>query len=70
MVVKAESADIISTLLLLKAEVEEVTHKPLKLTIVGATEAHLLAKELGEANVGVIVIPSRPFPVAWESHRM
>ena len=33
----------------------------IKLTIAGATEAHLLAAELSKANVGVIVTPSRSF---------
>ena len=68
--VYTSSADIISSLLLLKKEVEEHTGKTMKLTIAGASEAHLLAKELGEADVGVILIPVRPFPREWEKRRM
>ena len=64
------SADIISSLLLLKDEVEEHTKKTMKLTIAGGSEAHLLAKELGEAGVGVILIPARSFPKEWEGRRM
>jgi len=70
LVVDAHSADIIATLILLKKEVEGVKGHPLKLTITGASEAHLLAQELGEANVGVIVNPSRPFPTLFEDQRM
>lgn len=73
--VDVESADIMATLLRLKAEVEHKifsetsVHKELKLTFVGATEAHLLVRELRHAKVGVLVRP-RPFPHSWESRRM
>lgn len=70
LVVEAHSADIIATLVLLKKEVERKEGNAIKLTITGAAEAHLIAKELGEANVGVIVNPSRPFPYVWEDRRM
>ena len=46
LVVRAESADVIATLATLKKEVEGETGKEFKLTIAGAQEAHLLAKEL------------------------
>ena len=68
--VHAESADVISTLLQLKKEVEDTTGRAMQLTITGASEAHLLAAELAEANVGVITMPSRPFPDTWEKRRM
>lgn len=70
LVVHVESADVIATLLSLKKEVESYTGSTMKLTLVGAAEAHLLAKEIGEAGVGVIVTPARPFPAHWESRRM
>ncbi|KAJ7579295.1 carbohydrate esterase family 9 protein [Mycena floridula] len=69
LVVEAYSADIIATLLILKNEVEQEKRSTIKLTITGATEAHLLAKELGEAGVGV-VLSSRPFPYTWEQRRI
>ncbi len=68
--VEAHSADVIATLVLLKKEVEIEKRTSIKLTITGATEAHILAKELGEADVGVVVSPSRPFPTLWEDRRM
>ena len=64
------SADIIATLITLKAEVERHTKTDIKLTIVGGGEAHLLARELGAANVGVILNPVRPFPASWEARRI
>ena len=70
LVVRAHSADIISTLFSLKREVEETSHVAMQLTIVGAAEAHLLAEEVGAANVGVIVAPPRSFPYTWDDRRM
>lgn len=70
LVVEAHSADIIATLVELKREVERESGNSMKLTITGAAEAHLLAKELGEAGVGVVVSPARPFPYVWEDRRM
>lgn len=70
LVVQAQNADIIASLIKLKKEVEASKGVELKLTVAGAAEAHLLAKDLGDANVGVIVTPSRPFPEEWEMKRM
>ena len=70
LVVQAESADIIATLLQLKKEVKENTGKTIRLTVAGGSEAHLLGSELAQAGVGVITIPSRPFPDTWERRRM
>ena len=67
---EAHSADIIATLAILKSEVEVETHKTVKLTITGGIEAHLLAEELAQAHIGVILSPSRPFRHVWEDSRM
>ncbi len=67
LVVNVHSADIIATLISLKKEVESKTGNAIKLTIAGATEAHLLAAELAQANVGVIVTPSRSFVRSYPS---
>jgi hypothetical protein len=61
---------VIATLILLKKEVEEATGSHIRLTITGATEAHLLAQQLGEAGVGVIINPSRPYPRVWDQRRL
>ncbi|KAJ7678491.1 carbohydrate esterase family 9 protein [Mycena rosella] len=70
LVVEAHSADIIASLILLKREVEHAKGRRIQMTITGAAEAHLLAKELGEAGVGVILNPARSFPFLWEDRRM
>lgn len=70
LVVLVNSADAIASLLELKAEVEREKNHPLKLTLVGAAEAHILADEIAAANVGVILAPPRPFPYTWEHRRM
>jgi hypothetical protein len=69
-VVEAHNADIIATLIILKKEVEIETGKSMKMTITGAAEAYMLAKELSESDVGVILNPVRPFPQVWEGRRM
>ncbi|KAJ6570161.1 carbohydrate esterase family 9 protein [Mycena vulgaris] len=70
LVVEAHNADIIATLILLKREVEHAKGRTIQMTITGASEAHLLAKELGEAGVGIILNPVRPFPAVWEARRI
>jgi len=69
-VVEAHSADVIATLILLKRDVEEKMGATIQMTIAGATEAHILVKEIAEANIGVIFRPSRPFPTTWEQRRV
>jgi hypothetical protein len=47
-VIEVASADIMSTLLVLKNEIEELRGSIMRMVFAGATEAHLLAEELGE----------------------
>ena len=72
LVIDVRNADIMATLLDLKKEIEQnISHGvQLKFTFAYASEAHLLAKEIGQAGVGVIVNPVRPLPLCWEGHRM
>lgn len=58
-----------ASLIKLKAYIEAETGSGIRLTFAGANEAHILAKEIGEAHVGVIVYP-RPFPHSWKAKRM
>lgn len=69
LIAEAHSADIIASLISLKNEVDAVSGRRMKLTISGASEAHLVASELSKADVGVVVSPSRPFPSVWEDMR-
>lgn len=68
--ITAHNADIIATLLSLKEEIDGQTGTSIQLTINGATEAHLLAEEIGKAGVGVILTPVRPRPMIWDAKRM
>ncbi|KAJ7589790.1 hypothetical protein C8J56DRAFT_1139426 [Mycena floridula] len=70
LVVTANSADVIATLLSLKKEVERETKTKLTMTIVGGAEAHLLADDLAAASVGVILLPPRSVPYNWDSRRI
>ena len=65
-----ESADAMVSLLRLKKTVEQESGSFLEMVFSGATEAHLFAKSIGEAKVGVILTSVRPFPHTWESRRM
>lgn len=70
MVISVENADIMATLLGLKAEYEGLTGKRLELTFSGASEAHLLAKEIADAGVSVVLTSPRPYPDSWQQRRM
>ncbi|KAI0266867.1 carbohydrate esterase family 9 protein [Gloeopeniophorella convolvens] len=70
LIIETHSADVIATLIEVKREVEGHTGFPLQVTIAGATEAHLLAAELAEANVGVVLTRARPFPRTWDQRRI
>ncbi|KAI0329713.1 hypothetical protein GY45DRAFT_1361902 [Cubamyces sp. BRFM 1775] len=70
LIVDVGSADIIATLISLKKEVEHKTSSIMKLTIAGASEAHLVADDLADAGIGVIVTPPRSYPYTWDEHRI
>ncbi|KAJ7600925.1 carbohydrate esterase family 9 protein [Mycena floridula] len=69
-VIDVHSADAMASLLVLKAEIEQKWGHTLRMVFTGATEAHLIAKEIGEAGVGVIVTAPRPYPTIWEYQRL
>ncbi|TFY65180.1 hypothetical protein EVJ58_g2133 [Rhodofomes roseus] len=70
LVVEVESADIMASLIELKKDIEEREGSTIKMTFAGASEAHLLAKEIGEADIGVLLTRPRPFPGTWEQRRI
>lgn len=51
-----------------QAEIEEHTGNPLRLVISGASEAHILASELGHAGIGVIQ-RAHQYPGSWDAMR-
>ena len=70
LVVKVNGADAMASLLRLKREVEHAQRSTVRMVFIEAAEAHLLAKEIAEADIGIIQISSRPFPRTWERRRM
>lgn len=60
-----------ASLIRLKEEVERhAGGRRIKMTFVGATEAHLLAEEIAAAGVGVILTTPRPVPNTWDQRRV
>jgi hypothetical protein len=70
LVVDTNNVDVIATLLDLLDELSQSLGCKVKLTIAGGAEAHLLAQELGQAGVGVILTRPRPFPSTWSAQDM
>ncbi|KAL7413707.1 hypothetical protein BDY24DRAFT_340073 [Mrakia frigida] len=67
--ISVTKADHIASILILKKEVEKKTGSKLRIVLEGGQEAHLLADELAEASVGVILNPPRSYPGTWDTHR-
>ncbi|TRM67641.1 hypothetical protein BD626DRAFT_423922 [Schizophyllum amplum] len=70
LIIHVESADIMATLLILKAEIENRIGSAMRVVFAGASEAPLLARDLVRARVGVILTPARPVPNLWEGRRI
>ncbi|KAJ3525960.1 hypothetical protein NM688_g8324 [Phlebia brevispora] len=70
LIIDVGSADIMASLLQLKADIEDQRGGQIRMVFAGATEAHLLASELAKAKVGVILAPVRPFPGNWGHRRI
>ncbi|KAF9220135.1 hypothetical protein BS17DRAFT_787951 [Gyrodon lividus] len=69
LVVDVDSADIMAALLRLKGEYEQISGNTLQLTFAGALESHLIAKEIANAGVSVIVTQPKPYPDTWDQRR-
>ncbi|KAG6911405.1 hypothetical protein DXG01_016502 [Tephrocybe rancida] len=70
LVIEVDNADIMSTLLKLKSDYEEWSDIIIHMTFTGAAEAHLLAEEISQAGVSVVITSPRPYPGAWENRRI
>ncbi|KZO93081.1 composite domain of metallo-dependent hydrolase [Calocera viscosa TUFC12733] len=69
LIIQVDSADIMSTLILLKQEIEIQFGSTLQLSFAGANEAWLVAKNIADDGIGVILAPSRTYPAEWEKMR-
>jgi hypothetical protein len=63
--VRTQNKDVIAHLLKMKAAIADVA--PIRLVVIGGIESYLVARELAEANVPVILVPWRCQPESWES---
>ncbi|KAH7144490.1 hypothetical protein B0J13DRAFT_555361 [Dactylonectria estremocensis] len=68
------SADGIATALQIKSQVEDLllatrTVNKIKVAIIGGAEAHLVASQLAEASVGVILTRLQSTGESWDEHR-
>ncbi|KAJ6490404.1 hypothetical protein C8R47DRAFT_1124518 [Mycena vitilis] len=68
LVIDVGNADIMATLLILKAEIENQLGTRMRMVFSGAAEAHILAKEISDANVGVI-LDAKPTVGVWDHRR-
>ncbi|CAI4219090.1 unnamed protein product [Parascedosporium putredinis] len=77
LVLSAHSANTLAAIIRLKSDVEKAiadasssqTHPKLRVAILGGAESHIVAKELGEAEVGVVLAPLLPYSTTWEERR-
>ncbi|KAK1229532.1 hypothetical protein PQX77_007420 [Marasmius sp. AFHP31] len=69
-VVEVDSADIMASLVSMKAEVDDRIGGQMRMVFSGASEAYLLAKELYQARVGVILTRLRPSYTQWDGRRL
>jgi imidazolonepropionase-like amidohydrolase len=69
LVLSVHSADAISALVRLKSTVESASKTPLRLVVLGAAESYLVAKELADADVAVVLAPLLPWAQSWDQRR-
>lgn len=75
LILSVHSADTITSIIRLKTTVESAIAKAasektkLRIVIIGAAEAHLVAKELAKADVSVVLAPLQPHQGSWDQKR-
>jgi hypothetical protein len=69
LILSAHSADTISSIIRLKSHVESVSDQKLRIVVIGAAEAHLVADELAAANISVVLAPLLPHAQSWDQRR-
>ncbi|KAF9880088.1 amidohydrolase [Colletotrichum karsti] len=72
--ITVHSADTIAALIDVKASVERAMKElnvgqTLRVIVVGGAEAHMVAKDLASAGVGVVLAPAQSFAVSWDQRR-
>lgn len=67
--ITVHSADVIASVLKVKKAVESASNSTIRLVIVGGAESWLVAKELAEAEVGVVLAPLQAYAGTWDQRR-
>ncbi|KAK8038696.1 hypothetical protein PG993_007107 [Apiospora rasikravindrae] len=67
--ITVHSADGIASALKLKKQVEEAGQAELTVVVIGGAESHLVADELAEAKVGVVLSPLQSYRTSWDQRR-
>ena len=69
LVISAHSADVIASVLKVKAAVDAKAKTPIRLVVVGGGESWMLAEKLAAAKVGVILLPAFSYGISWGERR-
>ena len=79
LIIAADSADVIATLIRLKLTVEDAmakattsAHSPsprLRFVVIGGAESHLVASEIAHADVSIVLAPLLPHAQTWDQRR-
>ncbi|PKS13257.1 hypothetical protein jhhlp_000028 [Lomentospora prolificans] len=75
LILSAHSANTIAAVIRLKSDVEKAitesgsSETKLRIAILGGAESHIVAKELAQADVGVVLAPLLPYSTSWEERR-
>jgi hypothetical protein len=75
LIIAADSADVIASLIRLKFTIEAAMTDSatitttLRLIIIGGAESHLVASELAHANVSIVLAPLLPHAQTWDQRR-
>lgn len=69
LVLSAHSADTISSIIRLKSQVEDAGSEKLRVVIIGAAEAHLVADQLAASHIAVVLAPLLPYAQSWDQRR-
>jgi imidazolonepropionase-like amidohydrolase len=75
LVITVHKADTIAALLRLKSKIDSAiqktssTNASLRLTLLGAAEAHLLAPDLSASNTSIVLAPPFPYAETWDQRR-
>jgi imidazolonepropionase-like amidohydrolase len=75
LVLSAHSADVITSIIRLKLEIEDaiqslpISTSKLRVIIIGGAESHLVAQDLARADIAIVLAPLLPHAQTWDQRR-